>query len=57
MGNYALGAIGAAVTWRTIRNQFTDDDVNHMKDVFGEKFDLSNCTCHVAKQATDLERN
>lgn len=33
-----------AITWETIRAQFTDDDIQHMKDRFGDDWDLSNCT-------------
>jgi hypothetical protein len=32
------------VTWDTIRGQFTVEDIQHMKNVFGDDWDLSNCT-------------
>jgi hypothetical protein len=32
-----------AVTWDTLRQQFTDDDVAHMKQVTNGSLDLSNC--------------
>jgi hypothetical protein len=32
-----------AVTWDTIHGQFTVEDIQHMKDVFGDDWDLGNC--------------
>jgi hypothetical protein len=32
-----------AVTWDTIRQQFNDDDINHMKEVKGDAWDLGDC--------------
>lgn len=32
-----------AITWETVRAQFTVDDVQHMKNAFGDDWDLSNC--------------
>ena len=40
-----------AITWETIRGQFTDDDVQHMKNAFGDDWDLSNCTFVWANRA------
>ncbi|MGA7237024.1 MAG: hypothetical protein WBY44_15160 [Bryobacteraceae bacterium] len=33
-----------AVSWGTISAQFTVEDIQHMKDVFGDDWDLGNCT-------------
>jgi hypothetical protein len=40
-----------AITWETIRGQFTDDDVQHMKNAFGDDWDLSNCAFVWANRA------
>ena len=32
-----------AVSWETIRQQFNDDDINHMKEVKGDAWDLGDC--------------
>ena len=34
---------GSNITWDQIRQQFTDTDIAHMKQVTGGQLDLSNC--------------
>ena len=41
------------VTWKQIRSQFTDEDVDHMKQVTNNQLDLDDCES-TKKFASDI---